>query len=508
MGVTVHSENFSNGPIWMSFRRVKDFSLTDLWEIFYSAAQSNNNISLQNAVTVKCAVVEHVRGGMNVKLDSVDTEKRSILTIRNDDNLCLPRSLVAGFAYAVRGQIRTGRLHETWSKVRVSRGRYQKNLAMELLQLASVTPSEDGGCGLDDLTNFQLYFALQATAIIVYASSEFGKGSAPLYNGSDIVIEKAGKIEYTIYLLYYENIRHFQPILSLVGAAGCRGFCVHCHKGYEKIENHKCASKCVKCFQSPPCDNLGGDIIVIKCRECGRDFFGPSCFEKHLKEKSFDRKISVCNGVRICKTCCKIIRKGKNKIEHECGKTFCRICWSMMPQGHFCYMKPITSTPVNATDAEVEEGGDKSKILYIFYDFETTQSNPVVGDEEKKIHVPNLCVAHKICSDCFDLIDIKQICVTCGIREFIFDIDPVQQLLDLALDFRKKFRKIICVAHNSSGFDGNFILKYLIEKNSEKRKPSLILNGCKIISMDYSNIRFIDSLLYFHMPLSALPLSY
>ena len=53
------------------------------------------------------------------------------------------------------------------------------------------SPSEDQGHGLNDLANFQLYFATQATTIIVYASSEFGRGSIPLYNGSNLVMEKS-----------------------------------------------------------------------------------------------------------------------------------------------------------------------------------------------------------------------------------------------------------------------------------------------------------------------------
>ena len=73
-----------------------------------------------------------------------------------------------------------------------------------------------------------------------------------------------------------------------MGAAGCRGFCVYCYKGFDRIENHKCVSKCVKCFQAPPCDRPESDngVVIIKCAECGRDFFGPSCFDNHLKEKS------------------------------------------------------------------------------------------------------------------------------------------------------------------------------------------------------------------------------
>ena len=78
-------------------------------------------------------------------------------------------------------------------------------------------------------------------------------------------------------------------------------------------------------------------------------------------------------------------------------------------------------------------------------------------------------------------------------------------MINLALNFRRRFRKIICVAHNGSGFHSQFILKFLVEELGERVKPSIIMNGSKIILMEYLNLKFIDSLNYFHMPLAALP---
>ena len=372
---------------------------------------------------------------------------------------------------------------------------------------ASISQSQNGH-GLDDVHKFQLYFAERATSLVVYAFGTFGKGKDPLYDGSKLVQEIAGKIDYTLYFLYYEQARHYQPILNLVGASGCRGFCVKCHKAFKNIENHMCKYKCIKCFQIPSCISSNN---VVKCTECCREFFGDDCFRNHLKEKSFNQKISVCEKIKICKTCCKVVRVENRKFTHECGKAYCRVCRTLAPLGHLCYMQPILVTEVSAPiDAEIINlsSEEKKKDLYVFYDFETQQSQSVVGDDNAKVHVVNLCVAHKICTYCFDEKDINVRCSKCGIREFVFNKEPVKQLIDLIWDFRRSCTKIVCIAHNSSGFDANFILKYLIEKYGERTKPSVILNGCKIISMEINNIKFIDSLLYFHMPLSGLPKAY
>ena len=98
-------------------------------------------------------------------------------------------------------------------------------------------------------------------------------------------------------------------------------------------------------------------------------------------------------------------------------------------------------------------------------------------------------------------------CDKCGIREFVFNRDPVKQLVDLLLSY-KNFKKVICIAHNAQGFDGQFIFKYLVENHGERVQPTVIMNGSKIVLMQYSNVQFIDSLNYFHMPLSSLPKAY
>jgi len=79
----------------------------------------------------------------------------------------------------------------------------------------------------------------------------------------------------------------------------------------------------------------------------------------------------------------------------------------------------------------------------------------------------------------------------------------VKQFVDLALLERKNFSQTICIAHNSQSFDCQFVLKYMVEKLL--LEPKLILNGTKIILMTIEKVKFVDSLNYLHMPLSALP---
>ena len=144
-------------------------------------------------------------------------------------------------------------------------------------------------------------------------------------------------------------------------------------------------------------------------------------------------------------------------------------------------------------------------ILFLFYDFETQQATPVLGDEEKEIHVPNLCVMQQVCTQCLEIDDISIRCNHCGIREYVFKEIPVKQLLNLALASRQQFKKIVCITHNAQEFDAQFIFKYILERYSVKRiEPSVIMNGSKILLIETANVKFIDSLNYFHMPLISL----
>ena len=58
------------------------------------------------------------------------------------------------------------------------------------------------------------------------------------------------------------------------------------------------------------------------------------------------------------------------------------------------------------------------------------------------------------------------------------------------------------IAHNLKGFDGNFILEWLIKNNI---KPETIFNGSKIMSLQAKGRRFIDSINFFQLPLANFP---
>ena len=155
-----------------------------------------------------------------------------------------------------------------------------------------------------------------------------------------------------------------------------------------------------------PCSSDGAEMI--ECVDCGRKFFGHSCFVNHKSTGSYKKNNrEVCDVVRLCENYLKIVNKQHG--QHESGISFCKQCLKRHVFNDACFMQPV--------------GGGKNlkakkKFLYIFYDFETRQDTPY--GENARIHVSNRCVAYQVCTDCIDVDNHKITCSKCGVSEFIW----------------------------------------------------------------------------------------
>ena len=104
-------------------------------------------------------------------------------------------------------------------------------------------------------------------AIVVYGFLGFGRGSKSIYDGTDTLLRLGHYTRYTLRIMYYEDTKHFQPILNLVAASGSRGYCTMCNKSYSEENNHRFIYKCKMCMQRCVCDN---NAVNVLCKECGR----------------------------------------------------------------------------------------------------------------------------------------------------------------------------------------------------------------------------------------------
>jgi hypothetical protein len=158
-----------------------------------------------------------------------------------------------------------------------------------------------------------------------------------------------------------------------------------------------------------------------------------------------------------------------------------------MPIGHLCYMQPLKN-----------ESPPDDKVLFVFYDFETTQDTRFSDTATQ--HVPILVCVQQFYSKC-ETVDVKEDCIRYGMRKHSFWEDPVGDLLSYLCEPRPWCNKVIAIAHNAKAFNLHFILNRAVILNWQ---PELITNGLKIVCMKVEHLTFIDSFSFMPLPLQSM----
>jgi len=151
--------------------------------------------------------------------------------------------------------------------------------------------------------------------------------------------------------------------------------------------------------------------------------------------------------------------------------------------------------------------------LKIFCSFDIESA--LIKNGNSYAHKANLLICNTVCDDCFDYNTLSKkndICIKCGRFQHIFEsytcVRDFGNYLygELAQKAEKGKGRVYVFAHNFRAYDGHFVIQDLFRRNFMNVEP--IMNGSKILKIDVSPIRFIDSLSFFLQPLSALPKSF
>ena len=463
--LVIQNEELPNA-ISTKFNKVENFKLGHLENVI--------NILEYRAILIeKCKIaVQSVKiptgkGRLYLTKDTV-SRKDCIITVKNDDTICLARAIVTAHA-----NLRP----ERWSNTQLKNGfnssrKLQRLQAMKLHEDAHVEIN-DYGNNLSNIETFAKHIDIEINVI-----------DAEQFNN---IIYTANKCsEDKIYLLKTKN--HFDVIKSLTAFYVTPYYCHECKKAYTKRDKHKCPSKCLSCFTYAKDRKCEGNEIV--CEKCNRKFFCKRCFKNHLKNRSkVEGKMDiVCDTVKKCLDCNRIIT-GKYVNIHKCGYTECNNCNKYIGKNHKCFMKKIKAKggyctvdgkkPCKNNDSIKKKDWCHScrtyTEKYVFYDFEATQNTGT--------HTVNLSIAQDFEGKEYIHNSIEEFC-----KGFLND----------------KFKGYTFIAHNSKGYDCHFVLKWLIDQGI---KPYCIYNGAKIMFMEIPklSIRFIDSLNFLQMPLKSFP---
>ena len=139
----------------------------------------------------------------------------------------------------------------------------------------------------------------------------------------------------------------------------------------------------------------------------------------------------------------------------------------------------LATLEANGQGMEINEDEDKPT-LHVFFDIEATQ--------DTSRHIANLLVTETEHDDRPERFKGED-CV----KHFLEWLDTLTE---------NDTRSVTVIAHNFQGYDGYFIVD---EYHRQQRVIEQVRNGGKLMQVTHDRIRFIDSLSFFQMPLSAFP---
>jgi hypothetical protein len=418
-------------------------------------------------------------------------KRTSIVRILNpDDKACLARSLAVLLCKYIESDKATDHMKYIWSKILLktnqtfkynniirgdgARRRGQKILAEELCNMIGINMNQE--CGIQEVEKFEDLLQVQIKIIAEDAFNNF------IYKGKEAFKNESIKFYIARQFVSNYNSYHYDAITNINKYFCHPFFCSHCDVPYYYIISHRCEDIKEWCFTCYNRDCVADPSYpVSSCEICENSFRSAICKIKH-ENVSKERCLEV-----VCNKCYehiprKYLKKKKryqSNIEvlrnHSPCKIECQVCHEKnVKPDHKCYMqsKPFSD--------------HIKKVVYI--DFETRQDD---GD-----HVPVYCYMK------WKFINAQGETII-GEKGIGLGSDITQEVGDFL--FSKDFCDSTIIAHNMRGYDGFFLMKYLIQNNLKPR--SLIMNGTKLITflVPHYQIRIVDSLNFLPMKLSEMP---
>ena len=378
--------------------------------------------------------------------------KKSIIPIKNSDELCCARAIVTAKARVDK--------HKHLKNIRQGYGR-QRELALQLHRKAGVP---EGNCGYAELVKFQQALP-NYRLIVVYADNAYDRRA---FSGPGVKLD--------LVLLHSGN--HYEVITSLPGFFATGYVCAHCLKPYDNIGKHRCNAEnsfCLACRQPNCVDYLEALPQQRKpehrCHFCRRAFYGEQCFNNHLNLDRQHKKNPgncVCLNLRRCAQCFKLEDSFEKIARHKCDHGFCPSCEKYVELAtHKCFM-------------EEEDEEETKPTFHIYFDIEAMQ---IHGS-----HEPNLLICETDEEE--EPIEFHGTGFVAEFLEFVEECTEEDE------------RSVTVVAYNFQGYDGYFIVNNYYGNNQIIEQ---IRNDAKLVEVRHDSVRFIDSLSFFQMPLSAFP---
>lgn len=439
------------GDIKIPLQKFGNLTAQAIMDRIAMVLQSYASLKVDDDLEISIGVIKFPRGEGRVCITNVNTDlkrKTSLTVINNDDGLCLVRSLVVCRAFEKRNRGELTR--KQWLLMIEKNSVKQKREAEELLAEVGLRAEESSS-----MSSIPIFEKHMNVDIVVLSSDHENKVIYPKNLSHDLQ-------HYVYYIPGQPG--HFHSVKAPQSLMGVGYFCKKCLQGYKTKNVHRCQGVCQKC-KSTECSKEGHPMSCIKCAV---EFCNEECYWQHLRR---GKAKSVCESFWQCRKCRRYYAKSKTDSEnHLCHHYWCKVCERQVPNSHRCYQRFLNEK--------------KPRRIMIFFDFECTQ--------ESGEHIPNLVVARR-----YDVIANVY-------TEHFWRGDDVRDSFGSWL-FHAGNKGAVVVAHNMKGYDGVFLMHYMLKHGVVH---NVIYNGTKIMQITVCSsldMRIIDSLNFFPMPLSRLP---
>ena len=458
--------------IFMPPVKKQEFNALKIYKRFVEICQSFREFLFSKKFGIILATTKNVKGGGNsnkpkgskvpIRHDQASKNKRSTVTIVNQDNSCGFRALFVSMFYAQNKNVLSEKdWKKQWQNVRKNVGNIQYREGTAIATKCNL--EFDRQVRADDWPIIQSEFPdFQIVVINQILNKQF------IFKGPDRIRK--------IYIEFDPVNNHYNSIVNITGYVKSTYFCESCFLPYWKIGEHVCNSSCKLCFRVDCCEGNSN----ITCNECSRVFKGQSCFDSHIKNK-------ICKAIHACASCGTDVQS-KNALTHECGEIrYCKFCRERVEQPHFCYVP------------EVKSNNKEINKIVVAYDIESIT--------EGAFHEPNLLIFKTVCDNCFGVSNQCEKC-SVGFENVLFGEDCIERfvtyLFDLLPKLAVKSKSVVyAFAHNAKAYDCQFILREVWKRNYQD--PQVIFNGNKILKLSVANVNLFDSLNYFLQALDKLP---
>ena len=212
-------------------REIRELNTQEILDYIDDVVNSAGEIPADESLDINVAVIKGLVGGARMYMYHSDDQKkkRSVLTINNSDNACLPRAIVVALAHLNKLKNKGNDYHEKkYDAIRNNRNKLQGDLAVKLRTNVGIG-NRVGTLG--DIKSYEDYLRVCINVISMSCNKKIIKGQEK-YSDKIYLVHSQKNV--------HDKIGHFNVVTNINGVLGVQYYCEVCAKGFHNRDKHKC----------------------------------------------------------------------------------------------------------------------------------------------------------------------------------------------------------------------------------------------------------------------------